>query len=86
MFRKYNYDGRERRRLGFSLGLFAATLNKIEDNHRGECSRQLEEILYAWLRQADKVKNPTWYALVQALRSIDENAIADQIHKESEFS
>lgn len=85
LLKKYDYKGRECYTLGLSLGLSHATLDVIERNHRGDCVRQFQEILSAWLRKDDNVKSLTWHALINALRSIEENAVADGIHNESKL-
>lgn len=86
MLRKCHYTGTNSYQLGLSLGLLPRTLDVIEKNYRGDAGRCLLECLKEWLSQKDNVSSkggPTWYALVEALCSIEENAVADGIHRES---
>ena len=41
------------------------------------------EVLTKWLEKADNVDEPTWSALVAALRRINQNAAAEGIDRES---
>ena len=73
--------------LGLNLGLFKNTLDVINMN-RHDVSHCLIECLSQWLRRADKVDSrggATWDSLSDALRSIGENAAADEFDKESEL-
>lgn len=84
--RRHQYAGTNFHQFGLSLGLLKPTLDKIEKDYRGDTNRILLECLSAWLSQKDNVKDkggPTWYALIQALYSIEENAVADGIDRES---
>lgn len=70
--------------LGLKLGLYYTTLSKI----KAKCSRDPKEcltaMLEAWLKKADDVQKkggPTWISLVQALKDMSENSVAEQIEK-----
>ena len=74
--------------LGLKLGLKKNTLDAIEDNYPlvGRC---LIECLSKWLERADGVgskRGATWDSLSDALRSMNEIAVADKLDKESECS
>lgn len=89
ILKKLQYDGTNWHQLGLLFGLLPHTLDVIERNHQGHTNTHcLLECLSAWLRQEDNVKikgGPTWYTLIQALRSIEENAVADGIDKKSKL-
>ncbi|XP_019860515.1 PREDICTED: uncharacterized protein LOC109588846, partial [Amphimedon queenslandica] len=71
--------------LGLYLGLYSHTLDVIKDNNKGNVHSCLRECLKAWLQQADDVKSkggPTYDTLIQALREIGENAVADGIDRD----
>ena len=73
--------------LGLRLGLLAPTLNVIKANNTRDVSSCLRECLRAWLEQRDNVKSkggPTYDSLIQALRKMGENAVADGIDKNCE--
>ena len=40
------------------------------------------EILAAWLRHLDNAVNPTWKQLIESLKGIGENGLADRIERE----
>ena len=72
--------------LGLRLGLHKITLDAIEKNHSGDVSRCLKECLSQWLSRADSVDSrggATYDSLSDAIRSMDENAVADKLDKES---
>ena len=74
--------------LGLRLGLHKNTLETIEKNHPRDVSRCLMECLSQWLRRADNVDSKggaTYDSLSDALRSMNENAVADKLDKESEL-
>ena len=75
--------------LGLILGLHKNTLDTIEKNHPGDVSRCLIECLSQWLRRADSVDSrgggATYDSLSGAIQSMDENAVADKLDKESEL-
>ena len=72
--------------MGLSLGLLPRTLDVIKANNVGNVSACLLECMKEWLKQSDNVKSkggPTYYVLINGLRSIKENTVADEIDKES---
>ena len=72
--------------LGLYLGLLNPTINAVKLRCRDDSEGFLRECLVKWLEKADAVVEkggPTWYALIQALRSINQVAVADAIDKES---
>ena len=74
--------------LGLILGLHKNTLDTIERNHHRDVSRCLTECLSQWLRRADSVDSKggaTYDSLSDAIRSMNENAVADKLDKESEL-
>ena len=74
--------------LGLKLGLKKNTLDAIETNYPRDVHRCLIECLSKWLERADAVDSKggaTWDSLSDALRSMDENAVADKLDKESEL-
>uniref|UniRef100_A0A1X7T992 Death domain-containing protein n=1 Tax=Amphimedon queenslandica TaxID=400682 RepID=A0A1X7T992_AMPQE len=71
--------------LGLRLGLHKNTLDAIEKNHPGDVSRCLTECLSKWLRKADNVNSKggaTFDSLSEALKSMDETAVADKLDQE----
>lgn len=67
--------------IGLNLGLYYPTLVKIEKDNDDLSSRK-REMLAAWLNKQDNVKKcggPTWEQLVEALREVGDNDIADTI-------
>ena len=73
--------------LGLALGLLKNTLDGIEANYPRDVHRCLIECLSKWLKRADAVDSKggaTWDSLSTGLRSINENAVADMLDKESE--
>ena len=74
--------------LGLRLGLHKNALDAIETNHPRDVSRCLTECLSQWLRRADDVDSrggATYDSLSTALRSMNENAVADKLDKKSEL-
>ena len=75
--------------LGLRLGLLKTTLDAIDNKHRGDAGRCLMEVLSKWLSRADNVVSrggpPSWDSLSDALRAIDEIAVADKLDQESEL-
>ena len=70
--------------LGLRLGLLKGTLDEIEANHPKDASRCLTECLDKWLRRADNVNSrggATWDSLSDALKSINEVAVANKLRK-----
>uniref|UniRef100_A0A1X7UJ62 Uncharacterized protein n=2 Tax=Amphimedon queenslandica TaxID=400682 RepID=A0A1X7UJ62_AMPQE len=70
--------------LGDQLGLYAKTLQAIEDDYSDD-RRCLRETLVKWLAGADDVL-PSWGSLVQALEAIGENNVAENIIKNGSSS
>ena len=77
--------------LGLALGLSKNTLDTIKADHPQNTRQCLIECLSKWLKRADGVDSKggaTWDSLSDALRSINENAVAaavaDELDKESE--
>ena len=73
--------------LGLRLGLLKNTVDAIENNHPRDVSRCLTECLSQWLCRADNVDSrggATWDSLSDAIQSMNNNAVADRLDKESE--
>ena len=73
--------------LGLALGLSKNTLDTIKADHPQDTRQCLIECLSKWLKRADGVDSKggaTWDSLSTGLRSINENAVADMLDKESE--
>ena len=88
LLKKYGYSDDHYYDLGLYLGLLPRTLDVIKKNNIGDVCAGLRESLTAWLQQRDNVKNkggPTYDTLIQALREIGENAVANGIEV-SEFT
>ena len=74
--------------LGLRLGLLMSTLDEIEANYSNDVSRCLTGCLDKWLRRADNVNSrggATWNSLSDALKSINEVAVADKLNQESKL-
>ncbi|XP_019855117.1 PREDICTED: uncharacterized protein LOC109584005 isoform X1 [Amphimedon queenslandica] len=85
LLKKHGYSGVSYNDLGLHLGLLPATLDVIEANNKGDVCTCLKECLKKWLQQADDVKSkggPTYDTLIEALREIGENAVADGIDRD----
>ena len=85
LLKKYGYSGVSYYELGLHLGLLRRTLDVIEANNKGDVSSCLRECLVAWLRRDDDVKSkggPSYDTLIQALRKMGENAVADGIERD----
>ena len=68
--------------LGLALGLIFPTLQKIDSEKHGNVDDCMMEMLAAWLKQQDNVKQrgvPSWGVLQTALKHIGENQLADEI-------
>ena len=66
--------------MGLELGIQYHTLKKIEEDQRGRGVEACKmEMLAAWLQGDDNAEEQTWSTLVDALRSMDQNALADKI-------
>ena len=67
-------------RLGLALGLLYPTLERIDENQRGNIEKCRTKMIAAWLKQQDNVcKNgvPSWAVLRKALEKIGENQLAN---------
>lgn len=69
--------------LGLQLGLTAAELAVIEQNHRGDARRQKIEVVREWL---SRNANPTWRDLVRALKQMRLDNTAAKIESKYETS
>ena len=75
--------------LGLKLGLKKTILDTIKADHPQDTHQCLIECLSKWLERADAVDSKggaTWDSLSDALRSMDEIAVADKLDQESELS
>ncbi|XP_019860344.1 PREDICTED: uncharacterized protein LOC109588645 [Amphimedon queenslandica] len=64
--------------LGLKLGISYVTLDNIQSEEK-KVQGRLMEMLATWLRKKDKVVNTTWSQLIDSLRKIGENALAEKI-------
>ena len=74
--------------LGLRLRLGKSTLDVIEVKHRGDVSRCMTECLSQWLRRADNVDSrggATFDSLSDALRFMNETAVAEKLNQESKL-
>ena len=88
LLRRYRFLEKRWIDLGLRLGLHKNTLDTIERNHPGDVSRCLTECLSQWLRRTDNVNSrggTTWDSLSDALRSMNEIAVADELDQESKL-
>ena len=72
--------------LGQKLGLLQTTLDAIEKNYSGDSVCCLTKCLSQWLSRVDNVDSKggaTYESLSDALRSINEIAVANMLDKES---
>uniref|UniRef100_A0A1X7SRT1 Death domain-containing protein n=1 Tax=Amphimedon queenslandica TaxID=400682 RepID=A0A1X7SRT1_AMPQE len=84
LLRRQGYSGVDYHKLGLSLGLSPDTLDDIEKKDKGNARLCLIECLRAWLEQKDNVKSkgvPTYETLIQALREIGQNDVADGLER-----
>lgn len=68
--------------LGLQLGLRHPTLEKIENDQRGQTDNCKMKMLSAWLQQKDNVSKkgiPSWSVLKAALKRMGENELAGKI-------
>ena len=82
LLREHNFFVNNYRQFGLDLGLSAPTLDIIREKHRGDVPSCLLEVLTAWLKQSDEVQKKggcTITTLVNALRKVEENAVANRI-------
>ena len=88
ILKRHGYSGTNYYDLGLNLGLLPSTLDVIKENNKGDVNAGLRECLKAWLQQANVVKSvgvPSYYSLIQALRGIEQIAVADGIDRESKY-
>ena len=87
LLERHGFSYASYKQLGRSLGLSYSMLKSIESSNRGDVSSCLRECLVAWLRGVDVAYfpfgGPTYDSLIQALREVGENAVADGIERES---
>lgn len=74
--------------LGLKMGLLQITLEVIEqENH--SVTRCMIKCISRWLKRVDNVISkgglPCWNSLSDALRAIDEIAVADKLDQKSKF-
>uniref|UniRef100_A0A1X7SMS5 Death domain-containing protein n=1 Tax=Amphimedon queenslandica TaxID=400682 RepID=A0A1X7SMS5_AMPQE len=84
LLKKHGYSSVSYYDLGLHLGLLSTTLDVIEANNK-DVRAALRKCLTAWLQQVDNVKSkgvPTYDTLIQTLRKMGENAVADGIERE----
>ena len=63
-------------RLGLSLGIPSYLRHAIEADYRGDTERSFIEVLQLWLRHSPQ---PTWEAIVEALKDVWECELAAEI-------
>ena len=68
--------------LGLKLGISYTRLDNIETEQRGMVQSCLMKMLAAWLKRMDKAVNPTWKKLIESLKEMGENGLADKIERE----
>ena len=86
ILREHIFDSTHFFDLSLILGLLHPTIKAIKEENKDNFQSCLRECLVKWLEKADAVVEkggPTWYALIKALRSINQVAVADAIDKES---
>ena len=87
LLKEYGFSETRWFELGLPLGLSKNTLDTIKTDHPQNTRQCLIECLSKWLKRADAVDSKggaTWDSLSDALRSMDEIAVADKLDKESE--
>ena len=70
--------------LGLELGLYFSTLDIIKTEERGQVRKCMMRMLVAWLKKSDNVSSchgPSWQQLIESLRAIEENSLADDIER-----
>ena len=70
--------------LGLQLGLYFSTLDIIKTEERGQVRKCMMRMLVAWLKKSDNVSSyhgPSWQQLIESLRAIEENSLADNIER-----
>ena len=89
LLKKCDFSDSKWMELGLKLGLKKNTLDTIRANYPQDTHQCLIECLSKWLKRADAVDSKggaTWDSLSDALRSMDEIAVADKLDQESEWS
>ena len=69
-------------RLGLELGLLYPTLEKIDEEQRGNITKCMIKMIGAWLKRQDIVTKkgiPSWSVLKKALQKIGENQLASEL-------
>ena len=66
-------------RLGLQLDIPDNALQVIEADHHNNCQEGMRKMLHKWL---DICTNPTWRAVVTALRKINRDEVAKRIEQE----
>ncbi|XP_019853453.1 PREDICTED: uncharacterized protein LOC109582865, partial [Amphimedon queenslandica] len=79
---KHGYSDVNYYDLGLYLGLYAPTLTDIKHYNKGYARSCLRHCLKAWLERRDNVMSSTYDTLIQALRKMGENDVADGIERE----
>ena len=64
--------------LGLQLGINYITLDNIKSEEE-KVQDRLMEMLAAWLKKQDNVVDPTWKQLIDSLKEIGENGLAEKI-------
>ena len=89
VLKKHNFTTADWRILCGRLGLSHNSMSTIENNHVKNVERQLDEGISCWLKgniiQGKGYKKPSWKVLVEALRGMGENAVAEGIEKEKKI-
>ena len=70
--------------LGLELGLHFSTLEAIKIEERCRVRKCMMRMLVAWLKKTDNVSSchgPSWQQLIESLRAIEENSLADDIER-----
>ena len=68
--------------LGLALGLLYPTLERIEEEQRGDIEKSKRKMIAAWLKQQDNVSkkgDPSWAVLQTALKNIEEKELASNL-------
>ena len=70
--------------LGLELGLYYPTLETIKIEEKERVKQCTMRMLVAWLKKTDNVAyhhGPSWQQLIESLRAIEENSLADDIER-----
>ena len=88
LLKRCGFPQRRWKELGLTLGLHKNTLDAIIRNYPGDVSRCLTQCISKWLSRADNVDSrggATFDSLSDALKSMNENAVADKLDQESKL-